>query len=193
MQSRTGVPISSMHMRGLGTSGVSGYVLVSREAVATSHTQITRLLKSHQRQCIEKYENLIFDQLNKATDTDFKLFWKLLGKQGGNFDSDVAVGFFEHYNRGFGSNLPEDELSPNYEQELSQYTRLPNTVFNKFLSDPLELKELEVALGSLPRKKSPGHDCILNEHLIHAGAAINDLLLSLFNSVLKHTSVPEGW
>ena len=66
-------------------------------------------------------------------------------------------------------------------------------MFNKFLSDPLELRELEGALGSLPRKKSPGHDCILNKHLIHGGAALNDLLLSLFNSVLKHTSVPEGW
>ena len=115
------------------------------------------------------------------------MVWKLLRNQGGlrpevcnclvvnghsYFDSDVAVGFFEHFNRVFGSNLPEDELSSDYEQELSQYTRLPNTVFNKFLSDPLELRELEWALGSLPRKKSPGHDCILYDHLIHGGAAI---------------------
>ena len=53
------------------------------------------------------------------------------------FDSDVVVGFVEHINRGFGSNLPENELSPDYKQKLSQYTSLPNIMFNKFFSDPL--------------------------------------------------------
>ena len=131
-----------------------------------------------QRQCIAKYENSIFDQLNKAADTDFKLFWKLLRRQGGSrseicnclvvnghsySDSNVVEGFFHHFSSVFSSNLPEDELSPDLERELSLYERLPSTVLNQFLLNPLEVTELEGAIGSLPCTKSPGHDCMYTE------------------------------
>jgi len=73
MQSRTGVTISSMNMRVLGTSGVCG----SSKPRGSHHQSyaVYMIAKSHldlRRQCIEQYKNSIFDQLNKAADTDFK-------------------------------------------------------------------------------------------------------------------------
>jgi len=63
------------------------------------------------------------------------------------------------------------------ERKFGLYERLPSTVLNQFLLNPLEVTELERAIGSLPCKKSPGHDCILNEHiLVYGGAALNNLL-----------------
>ena len=36
-----------------------------------------RIFRRLQRNCIDKYESLMFDQINQAADSDYKLFWKL--------------------------------------------------------------------------------------------------------------------
>jgi len=127
----------------------------------TDYKLVSKSFRRLQRQRIAKYENTIFDQLNKAADTDFKLFWKLLRRQGGSrsemcnclvvnghshSDSNVVKGFFHHFSSVFGSKLPEDKLSPDLERELSLYERLPSTVLNQFLLNPLEVTELEGAI-----------------------------------------------
>jgi len=48
-------------------------------------------------------------------------------------------------------------------------------------------------MGHLPRNKSPGHDGILNEHLLNGGDSKKQMLLILFNSVLQSAQVPDGW
>jgi len=50
-----------------------------------------------------------------------------------------------------------------------------------------------MAMGPLPRNKSPGHDGLLNEHLLNGGGSIKQMLLLLFNSVLQSAQVPDGW
>ena len=64
-----------------------------------------------------------------------------------------------------GSHMPEDELAPNLEQELSQYLSMPSSLHNSFLTDPFEMQELDKVIPSLSRRKSPGHDSLLNEHI----------------------------
>ena len=161
-----------------------------------------------QRQCIENHENNVFDQLNKAADTDYRLFWKLLRKHGGSnfeicntlvvqgssfYDSDVVNGFYKHFHGVFGSHMPEDELAPNLEQELSQYLSMPSSLHNSFLTDPFEMQELDKVIPSLSRQKSPGHDSLFNEHIIHCGRYVRLLILALFNLVIKHNRVPDDW
>jgi len=162
MQSRTGVPISSMHMRGLGTSGVAGYVLVSLEAVTTSHTLITSLPKSHLGESKDS---------NCEVFNGYTLILMLL-----LVSLNTLIVFFVRIFLRTNCYLTTSRNSVNIQGYRIQC--LINSFFHL-----IELKELEGALGSLPRKKSAGHNCILNEHLTHGGAAINDLLLSLFNSV----------
>ena len=167
-----------------------------------------RMFRRLQRQCIDKYENTIFDKLNQAAHTDYRLFWKLLRSQGGssfevcNFlkvdgqsysDSEVIVGFFKHFFGVFGSSQPEDDMSPAYEKELRRYLSRPCSVHNQSLLNSFELEELERAMGPLPRNKSPGHDGLLNEHLLNGGDSIKQMLLLLFNSVLRSAQVPDGW
>ena len=91
------------------------------------------------------------------------MFWKLLRRHGGsNFevcnnlvvngqsynDSNVVNGFFQHFYGVFGSNLPEDEISAEHEQELRRYASQPSSLFNHFLLDSFELTELDRAIGS---------------------------------------------
>jgi len=59
--------------------------------------------------------------------------------------------------------------------------------------EPFELIDLDTTIGSLPRRKSPGHDCILNEHVIHGGESAKHMLLMLFNTVLQRTRVSDDW
>jgi len=89
--------------------------------------------------------------------------------------------------------MPEDELDPNLEQELSQYLSMPSSLHNSFLNDPFEMQELDKVISSLSRRKSPGHDSLLNEHIIHGGRYVRLLILALFNSVTKHNRVPDDW
>jgi len=53
---------------------------------------------------------------------------------------------------------------------------------------PFELTDLNRAIGPLPWKK-PGHDCILNEHIIQVGESTKQMLLMLFNSVLQTSHI----
>ena len=99
----------------------------------------------------------------------------------------IQMSFFKHFYDVFGSNLPEDKISADHEQELNRYVSQPSSLFNRFLLDSFELRGLDRAIGSLPRKKSPGHDCILNEHIINVGDSAKCMLLVLFNSVLQNT------
>ena len=161
-----------------------------------------------QQNCIEKYENLIFDRINQAAGSDIRLFWKLIKKRGGSnyeicntitingrsyHDSQVANGFFEHFYNVFGASSPEDSISPEQERELQEYASQPSTFPNRLLMEPFDPTEIDKAIGSLSRRKSPGHDSILNEHIIYGGTAAKSLLLMLFNSVLRFSRVPDDW
>jgi len=60
---------------------------------------------------------------------------------------------------------------------------MPSWIHNQSLTAPFDWDELDKVIRILPRKKSLGHDNILNEHIVYGGNAIKTLLLSLFNSV----------
>jgi len=97
--------------------------------------------------------------------------------------SSKENGFFKRFFGVFCSKLPEDKITPEHEQELKGYVSRPGSVYNHFLVEPFQLTDLDRAIGPLPRKKSPGHDCILNQHFIQGGESIKQMLLMLFNLI----------
>jgi len=128
--------------------------------------------------------------LRRQGGSSFEVCNALVADRQSYYDSHVVNGFFKHFFGVFGSSLPEDEISPEQEQELKGYVSF---AYNHFLVEPFELTELDRAIGTLPRKKSPGHDCILNEHIIHGVESTKQILLILFNSDLRSTRVPDDW
>jgi len=64
---------------------------------------------------------------------------------------------------------------------LRRYLSQSCSVRYQSLLNSFELEELERAIGPLPRNKSPGHDGLLNEHLLNGGESIKQMLLLLFN------------
>jgi len=119
-----------------------------------------------QRHCIEKYERSIFDQLNSAAGTDYKLFWKLLRRKLGSsfevcntllvngrsyYSSDVPTGFHRHFLSVFGMHSPDDKIAPEYENELARYLCAPSSIHNQSLTVPFDWDELDKVIRSLPR------------------------------------------
>ena len=49
------------------------------------------------------------------------------------------------------------------------------------------------AIKQLKKRKSPGLDNILNEHVIHGGPFLYKVILALFNSILVNECTPIEW
>jgi len=61
----------------------------------------------------------------------------------------------------------------------------------KRLTNDFTTEEIQEAIKTLKKRKSPGCDNILNEHLIYGGEAAIEGLCVLFNSVLHHERAPS--
>ena len=61
------------------------------------------------------------------------------------------------------------------------------------MSQPFTEKDLEEGLKQLKKEKSPGPDDITNELLIHMGMSTKKVLLQIYNTSWKHSSVPQIW
>jgi len=70
---------------------------------------------------------------------------------------------------------------------------MPSSLHNSFLTDPFEMQELDKVVHSLSRRKSSGHDSLLNEHIIHGRRYVRLLILALLNSVIKRNRVLDDW
>jgi hypothetical protein len=84
---------------------------------------------------------------------------------------------------------------------LSLFDKFPtNITFNvplmnfiPELDDPISLLELDLSIGLLKKKKSPGPDGLGNEFLIALDGSNRATLLSLFNNILTTSVCPDPW
>ena len=68
-----------------------------------------------------------------------------------------------------------------------------NTEMAEHMTANLQMEELEQAMSSLKKKKSPGKDGITNEMLIGLGTAAKMKLLAVLNCSWKKGIVPQAW
>lgn len=158
----------------------------------------------------EKYLSNSIEELNEAAETDYRLFWKLLRKRNNrdNFrcselhvgdldftDDNVVEGFKTHYESIFCNDL--DYPNANF------YDYVTTAVNTHCLSDAGELgfilhspvtdEELNRVIKSLKKRKSPGIDDILNEHVIYGGPSLSNALVTLLNTILRCENIPKQW
>ena len=101
-------------------------------------------------------------------------------------DDDVAEGFRTHF-----SNIFSDVHSNEKSFDLVNDDFYKES--NPRLVHPFSFEEVSTAIRCLAKRKSPGHDNTLNEHIIHAGPVCASALVTLFNSVLHYEKVPINW
>ena len=59
------------------------------------------------------------------------------------------------------------------------------------LDVPITAEEVEDALSSLKRRKSPGPDGVCNEHLLFGGPVVKAWLLQVYNAIIYLESIPS--
>ena len=161
-----------------------------------------------ERRARESHDNSIFDQLNRAEEVDYKTFWKLLRQKKwetfnycskivvgdkGFENTNVAEGFKEYFAQVFDYVNTDDLLYDTLNKELVHYMNTESSPLLKTLTRQFSIEEVEKAVHSLSKRKSPAHDGILKEHIIHAGHSVVKMLRILFNAILKYEKVPTQW
>ena len=64
----------------------------------------------------------------------------------------------------------------------------------EFILDvPFSTEEVESAVKRLKKRKAPGHDNLLAEHLIEGGPCIITWLTGIMNAIIEHEYIPESF
>jgi len=127
------------------------------------------------------------------------------GKQSGNCtklnvdglcynNENVIKGFHKHFSSVFS---PEHKHNTDITEELNDYCKYDengNRV-NDILTKSFTEEEIGNIITSLSKRKSPGNDGVLNEHLLYmyAGDAMYKGLTHLFNAILHFERIPSAW
>ena len=116
--------------------------------------------------------------------------------------SRVTDAFREHYARvGSTDFLPPVQFDNTWkaqvEAAVEQYSCIPDSATNSpiaaALNAPFGLAEITIARGQLKNGKAPSQDTLPNELLKYGGAGMDQLLLTLFNAMLRLETVPAQW
>jgi hypothetical protein len=135
------------------------------------------------------YKRQFYSKVRNLKSNDPKAFWKLvnsLSESDKQQEGPPPNDFVKHFEK--LSNVLEDEISSFDEERISSHT-----LDNSELNSPITMEELEKCLLKLKNNKACGHDQILNEFLKVASTKISDLILLLFNLILKSGKTPNNW
>ena len=163
-----------------------------------------------QRQESERYYDKIYSDLDEAAGLDFRLFWKMLrnkkqkskvtcskivvGNQTYTPEANVPNGFAIYFQNIF--NYENDHPSTTFDNyiqlKLSEFKAYGDKLYD--LEKNIECDEIsKVISSSLKRRKAPGCDSVLNEHLIYGGYPVINALTVLFNTIIKTEQYPSSW
>ena len=163
-----------------------------------------------QRHESEKYYDKIYSDLDEAAGLDFRLFWKMLRnrKQRSNVtcskltvnkqvytpESNVPSGFAVHFSKIFSSetNIPSNTFDNYINLKLSEFKTSGEEIIE--LEKQISCDEVsKVIKSNLKRRKAPGCDLVLNEHLMFGGYPMVNALTVLFNTIIKKEQYPSSW
>ena len=139
----------------------------------------------------------MFEELNRAAELDYRLFWKLERKVGKGLtlvqSSTCKVMYMtitmlrkasgNTFLNIFSNASFKDQVNKSQGQELRGYLKTNNSL-STTCSKPFTVQEVALVTKLLPKGKSPSHDGILYEHITRAKHPIDMALTSLYNSVL---------
>ena len=175
------------------------------------HTISTKKLNAflYHRHCSEKYLKSLNEEIDNAAGLDSRYFWKLVNTRRKNSTSNVGAelkfngqvfrdsqticdqwGRYLSELYSYSENENFDSTHFNYVtervDELKQQTIDENDIV------PVTLHELDNAISQLSKGKACGNDEIDNEHICFSGSTVRKLLVTLYNSMLLKSYIPES-
>ena len=162
-----------------------------------------------QRHESSEYVNKKNEELELAAEVDYRLFWRMLRvrKPKQNHacteirvdnktykDDNIAEGFGEYFSQVF-KDKPESNSYFNeiINKKLCYFKQQDTGDFKAILEAEVTINELSQIIKYLKKRKSPGYDKILNEHIIHGGQRLHECICLLFNTIIASEQTPELW
>ena len=166
-------------------------------------------IQSHLSKIQENFNQTTRDCWQKKTeslnlDRDGNKLWKLVKamnnegpsnkqitiKQGSNIltGKKAANVLMEYYASANHIDVTTEQKKAMKDEQTSH-----NTDIAEHMIENLKMEELEQAMSSLKKKKSPGKDEITNEMLIGLGTTAKVKLLAVLNCSWKTGIVPQSW
>ena len=165
-----------------------------------------------QRYESDKYMQQTFEELDKAAELDYRLFWKLLRRQSGrkssyvnkiivndvtyNSHEEVIIGFkqyFENVFRNKSFNQDQEKFANTVNSLHKNFEQACHCRRNDLLEKDVTLVEIKEIISVLKKRKAPGPDQIVNEHITYGGEPVAKLLVILFNRILETERTPSSW
>ena len=167
--------------------------------------------RKQQRAAKRKWEGDRYEDIRHNAELDVNEFYKITKRQklknSSNSSSKLEYNGTVTVSPESTCNLWQTYFSDIYSEfESDEFdTTFYDNINNKFISlleketseissdvNTITFDEIKTQIKSLKRRKAPGPDNVMNEHLIHGGEMIVKCLCNLFNSMLSCEYVPQG-
>ena len=139
---------------------------------------------------VKNFKNTRVEKLRKLRHTNAKEYWKIINsveqKDSRSPPLNDLYTYFKNLNGG-DTNQSFDAPGPEEDQ--------PDTFqeINNEINQPISESEIICAIKKLKNNKSPGIDCILNEHIKTTMNIFLPIYTKLFNTIFESGIVPESW
>ena len=78
-------------------------------------------------------------------------------------------------------------------EKLNYFKQQDTGDFKSILEAKVTINEVSQIIKYLKKRKCPGYDKILNEHIIHGGQRLHKCICLLFNTIIASERTPELW
>ena len=174
-----------------------------------SYKKAKRKFRKAQTDAIYEIEMKYYSDLESSADCDIRYFWQVVNKRRKTKTSavsaltangqtisdpeDISECFADYFSSTFtpsDNSEYDDTFKQSIKQKLSNILKEPDDAADD-LTSPVALQSLVDAVNDLKRRKSPGCDNVVNEHIIFGGHALFRALKKLFDKMLAVEYIPE--
>ena len=151
-----------------------------------------RVLKKQQKAQKER----ILEELNNLENNNPTVFWNFVNclrnerKTNNEIDPDTFYNHFKSLHQG----IRNDYFDMNFKNHIEKSLKHNNVVqWNDILDKSITVKEITDMTKDLKNRKACGFDSIINEMIKCTVQTMSNVLLKLFNHILKSEKFPKAW
>ncbi|MES9883665.1 MAG: reverse transcriptase family protein [Sedimenticola sp.] len=170
-----------------------------------------REFKHAQAHAIEMIQTNFYSDLDASSNCDMRLFWSLVNTKrkkkrnaithlltdnGTSTNPDEIADIFRNYFSNVfepnNSNAYDNMFKETVEQKVTEFLRSDDHEVNDTLCCEVGSDQLYAIIRTLSKRKAPGDDQIVNEHIQCGGSVLMSYLAKLYNMMITQEYVPKG-
>ncbi|MCG8044308.1 MAG: reverse transcriptase family protein, partial [Candidatus Thiodiazotropha endolucinida] len=167
-----------------------------------------RVFRQYHRVCSENYIKTLNEEIDKAAGLDSGYFWNLVNKRrtksSCNIGAEVRFSgrvyrdsqqicdqWKQYFHQLYSSTECDNFDTDHYDDVTARVDNLKRQSFNENDVEFITERELNDAISQLNKGKASGDDGVDNEHIIYSGHVFRNVLLTMYNSMLLRSYIPN--